>query len=553
METTAQKVNKEERIDLASYVYDLSKGIRRHFVSILVAVSLAASLFYGYAMRSYVPRYSSSATVMINLKSAVNYNDSFTTYYTQTATRQITQTFPYIASSGILKSRIVQEYGAAAADAVISATEMEDLNMISLRVTSDDPELSYNILQSVLDNYSDIAASVIGETEIIVVTPAQIPVRTKNVSEPLAKARNGALIVLAVAVLILLIQSHFKKTIRTEDDFRQYFNLKSLGGLPHLRPRRKKQNGDRSLRLDGTAASYSYREAARTLRSRLERDHTETGAKVYMVTSALAGEGKSTVSANLALSLAEKGYSVILMDMDLRNSSITEVLGLPQEEKGLADLFAGEASIRDILVVDEKSGVTVLPGGHAGKHAVQMLSSDRPARLLDMARNEADFIIVDTPPTGILSDAATIVNSVDAGIFVIRQDYAPVDRIVEGIQLLSDTGLRIMGCVLNNVDTGLIASYGRYSRYGYGYGYGYGHRYGYGRYSRYGYGSGSKYARAKDEEASTGERTDEKRRPFYGARDTKEDVDEKDVVTEEAVADETIGADYSDGIDDIPE
>ena len=551
METTTQKVNKEDRIDLASYVYDLGKGFRRHFVIILVAVSLAASLFYGYAMRSYVPRYSSTATVMINLKGSVNYSDSFTTYYTQTATRQITNTFPYIASSGILKTRIVQEYGSAAADAEISATEMEDLNMISLRVTSGDPELSYNILQSVLDNYSDIAASVIGETNIIVVTPAQVPARTKNVSQPLAQARKGALLVLAIAVVILLIQSHFKKTIRTEDDFRQYFNLKSLGGLPHLRRRRKKRNGDQSLRLDGASASYSYREAARTLRSRLERDHTETGAKVYMVTSALAGEGKSTVSSNLALSLAEKGYSVILMDMDLRNSSITEVMGLPQEEKGLADLFSGEASIRDILVVDEKSGVTILPGGNAGKHAVQMLSSDRPARLLEMARNEADFIIVDTPPTGILSDAATIVSSVDAGIFVIRQDYAPVDRIVEGIQLLSDTGLRIMGCVLNNVDTGLIASYGRYSRYGYGYGYG--HRYGYGRYSRYGYGSGNKYAREKDEDAQSVERNDKKRRPFFAAKDAKEDLDEKDSVSEETVEDETIEPDHMDGIDDIPE
>lgn len=520
METTAQKVNPEEKLDISSFIYDLGKGFRRHITAILVVVSLAATLYYGLAMRSYVPRYTSSATVMISLKSAVNYNDSFTTYYTQSATQQITQTFPYIASSSMLKTLIVSEYGPAAADAEIQAAEMEDLNMIGLRVTAGEPALAYNILQSVLDNYSVVAASVIGETDITVVTPAQVPARADNPSQPLANARKGALIALAAVVLILLFQSYLKRTIRTEEDFPRYFSLKSLGGLPHTRPRKDKNTGERLLRVDAASPSYGYREAIRILRSRLERDHAETGAKVYMVSSALAGEGKSTVSANLAISLAEKGYSVLLVDMDLRNSSIMEVMGLPPEEKGLADLFAGEASIRDILVIDEKSGVTILPGGNAGRRAVQMLSSDRPSQFLQMARDEADYIIVDTPPSSILSDAATIVQSVDAGIFVIRQDYAPVDRILEGIEFLSESGLRLVGCVLNNADTGIVAGYGRYSRYGYGYGrYGYG----YGRYSRYGYGYGRKKSQSQDTDSLGAQRSDRKKSPFSAAEDENDD------------------------------
>ena len=146
-----------------------------------------------------------------------------------------------------------------------------------------------------------------------------------------------------------------------------------------------------------------------------------------------------------------------------------------------------------------------------------MLSSDRPAKLLELARNEADFIIVDTPPSSILSDAATIVESVDAGILVIRQDYAPVDRILEGIQLLSETGLRIVGCVLNNVDTGIVAGYGRYSHFGYGYGYGYG------RYSRYGYGYGSKITNSKDGHSADAQENREKRTPFSPAEEEPEE------------------------------
>ena len=500
-------MNTEEKIDIVSYVYDVSKGLRRHIVLILVLVSLAASVCYGLAMRSYVPRYSSSATVIVSLKSAVNYNDSFTSYYTQSATKQVSETFPYIASSGVLKNMIVSNFGSDPADVKITAAEMDDLNMINIRVSTGEPELAYNILQALLDNYSVIAAPVIGETEMTVVTAPQIPSRADNPSQPLSEARKGVLVVLAAAILILLVSSYLKKTVRTEDDFSRYFSLKSLGALPHVQPRSETKDGCRLVRVDGKIA-YGYREAARILRSRLERDHTETGAKVYMVSSALAGEGKSTVSANLAISLAEKGYSVILIDMDLRNSSIMEVMGLPQEEKGLADLLAGEASIKDIMVMDEKSGVTILPGGNAGKHSVQMLSSDRPAKLIEMARDEAEYIIVDTPPSGILSDAATIVRSVDAGVFVIRQDYAPVDRILEGIQILSEAGLRLVGCVLNNADTGVVGGYGRYSRYGYGYGrYGKNYRYGYG----YGYG---KHRSAQSGELPQKQVREVKRKPF---------------------------------------
>ena len=485
METTT-RTNSADKIDIVSVLYDVGKGLRRYFVLILAAMSLAATICYQMSMRSYVPRYTSTATVIINLKSAVHYNESFSPYYTQSATQQITKTFPYITASGALRNRITNEFGAAAADATIRATEMEGLNMLSLGVTAGRPELAYNILQSVLENYTSIAELVIGDTEITVVTPAQMPTRADNPSEPLSLARRGVLAVAAAAIVLLLFRSSLKKTVRSEEDFRRYFSLASLGGLPHVRSKRTKDGSGKLLRVDGIAATYGYKEAVRTLRSRLERDHADHGSKVFMVTSALAGEGKSTVSANIAISLAEKGYRVLLVDMDLRNSSITEVMGLSQEETGLADLLEGKASVGDIMLVDEKSGVAVLPGGNAGKKAVQLLSSDRPRRLLAMAREEVDFIIVDTPPIGILSDAASIVQNVDAGIFVIRQDYAPVDRILEGIQMLSETGLRIVGCVLNNMDTGVVGGYGHYSRYGYGrYG-----GYGYGRYGHYGYGYG---------------------------------------------------------------
>ena len=105
--------------------------------------------------------------------------------------------------------------------------------------------------------------------------------------------------------------------------------------------------------------------------------------------------------------------------------------------------------------------------------------------ILEEARREFDYVIVDTPPCSLLVDAAELSDLADCAMMVIRQDYASRSQILEGVKLLSDNGLPMLGCVINGV-AGNLASNGY--RYGNGYGYGYGHGYGY----HYGYGYGSK-------------------------------------------------------------
>lgn len=204
--------------------------------------------------------------------------------------------------------------------------------------------------------------------------------------------------------------------------------------------------------LDNPRIPRSFLEAARTVRRRIERAQKETGMKSFLVTSAMPGEGKSTVSANIAISLAMKGYKVILVDADLRNPSTAKVLGMNEQELGTLEVMKGEVNIDDAVQQYKNTSVKVLAGSTPIQDTSTVLSGKNMRQFVKELEAEADFVIIDTPPSGLLSDAAIVAQYVDGAVFVIRQDYTDVDRILEGMEILSGSGAEITGCILNDVN-----------------------------------------------------------------------------------------------------
>ena len=166
-----------------------------------------------------------------------------------------------------------------------------------------------------------------------------------------------------------------------------------------------------------------------------------------------------------------------------------------KQEKGIFDLLEGNASFEEVKRnYAENEYLVILPGTLAVENTTATLGKASLKEIIDKCKEIADFVIIDTPPSGIVSDASIIARHVDGGIYVVRQEYARVSSIREGLDILTGSGMQMMGCVLNNASSGIGSGYGYgygygYGRYGYGrYGYGYG-RYGrYGRYGKYGYG-----------------------------------------------------------------
>ena len=486
-----QPEQEDGQVDLPALLDDIFAGFARHFALVLACVSLCASLCFWLSVRRYEPLYRVNATYIVTPNYAVNYNS---TTYDNSALRQIIKSFPYVVQNGAMQSLIAKDLGRDSVPGRISVSSVEATNAFTIAVTAASPDLAYNILQSVTRNYPQIAKDIIGDTTLTMMSDSGIPTSPINGNDAKRAAMIGVLAVLALFAAAFAGASLLKKTIRKESDFGTFLNVKCFGSVPKATLKRKGGN-DRRIRIDNKRVSYEFRESVRTLRTRTERLHTEHGAQVFLISSAIAGEGKSTVAANLALSLAARGKKAILLDMDLRNASALKTLGISGGERGLAELLAGRAAAAELLITDPDSGLMILSGGNGAARARDLLADPGMEKVFAMCRNLADYVIVDTPPSSILADASDLVRFADRGIFVVRQDYAPMEKIRDGIDILYDSGLEIAGCVLNYTQGGFV------TRYSYG-GYGYGHYGRYGRTGRYGkYGKYGNYGTGKAEEA----------------------------------------------------
>jgi capsular exopolysaccharide synthesis family protein len=213
--------------------------------------------------------------------------------------------------------------------------------------------------------------------------------------------------------------------------------------------------------------------------------------KVIQITSANPGDGKTTLAANLAISIADAGKKVLLLDADFRRPRQHALFGFPLDAVGLHSVLLGKAEIPDAVQKTAIANLWVMVAGGRPNNPADLLMSLRLKELLDSQRDQYDFVIIDTPPVLAVTDACVIAPRADAVLLVIRLGKDARPGAIHAVEMLTELGARILGVVVNGIGRG--ATYGmRYHqyykyqyrgyRYPYGYGYGYGgrkgHRYG---------------------------------------------------------------------------
>ena len=229
--------------------------------------------------------------------------------------------------------------------------------------------------------------------------------------------------------------------------------------------------------------SFAGKEAYKRLRTNLQfsfPDGEEAECHVVGITSSQPAEGKSITSVNLAYSLAQLGKKVLLIDADMRRSSIDSKLELdlsPGLSNLLTDVNSAGMALRRYNPEDESEGFTVIPAGDVPPNPSELLNSDRMSRLMAKLRTMFDFIVIDLPPVGAVTDAQTVSRLVDGMLIVLREDHTSKYVLSDCVQQLQLTNTRILGFVVNGSVDGASkgSSYGKYGKYGY-----YGNYYGMG-------------------------------------------------------------------------
>lgn len=484
--------NSLQKIDIMMLVEQFLHALKRLWWVVLILVTIFADLSYFQVNRSYVPHYEAEATLEI-FTSKTDQALGSESYMNVVTAEQLGKVFPYILSSGILSDMIAEDLGLDYVPGQISVEVVENTNLVTLHVTASDGQTAYDVLQSVIKEYPEVARFVVGQVEIEVIDDNGVPMDTGKEYVTRGSVKQGALtgFVLGAAIVCLYILLH--RTIRFPSDFNSMLHVHCLGTLPVYQVKKRRKNKDKkeNVNILNGYVPQDYMEALRAIRTRIERKLAQKQQKTFLVTSSVPEEGKSTVAANLAVSFAQKGAKVILVDCDLRNPSVQGKFGVSGSFPGISAVLRREVELEKALyqVEDEHIDLKLLCGSETASREVEILGSEEMKELLKQLEDMADVVILDTSPSAMLNDALVIAHNVSLALYVVKYDYAQTRQVLAGIEELSETGIQVMGCVLNEAKHGSHQS-------GHGYGYSYGK---YGGYGKYGY-SRSKYYQREDKQ-----------------------------------------------------
>ncbi|MGI2170505.1 GumC family protein [Shewanella sp. MF05960] len=271
---------------------------------------------------------------------------------------------------------------------------------------------------------------------------------------------------LGFAIALVLVLDALNDTIKTSDDVEKVLSQRALGYIPKAKKGTSYDDINFSF-YDSTVPLHA--EAVRTIRTSMSLMAMGSHLNVIEVTSSNPNEGKTTTSMNLAFAYATM-EKVLIIDADLRKSSLGLRFGLPTYQPGLANVLSGTESIEHCIVKDVKPNVDVMPAGAVPLNPQELLASSQFAELLTELKTQYSKIIIDTPPVHAVSDALIITSLCDATVVVVKSAHTRSEAIKLTLAKLNQARSKVFGVVLNQFNTKDAASYqgdyGYYQAYG---------------------------------------------------------------------------------------
>lgn len=348
----------------------------------------------------------------------------------------------------------------------VSARVVRDTVNLEVSVTDPDPLRAQLKTQAYAEALVDMIRQLETPTDgsgspvrAAIVDPATMP--TEPVSpNPVQNLSLGLVVGLVLGVGVALLREMLDTSVDDLDDIKAVTDAPILGSIPF----------DSATRLKPLVTSLEAHaprvEAFRVLRTNLQFIDVDAADKVFVVTSALPEEGKSTTAVNLALTMAQAGHRTLLLEADLRRPKATAALGL-DHAIGVTTVLLGKVHLDDALQQDEDCGLSVLASGPIPPNPAELLQSHAMADLLRQIRDRFDMVIIDAPPLLPVTDAALLAAQADGAVLVVRHGRTTKAHLAQAVSRLHQVDTEPLGVVLNMVPD-------QRRSYGYGYGYGYG-------------------------------------------------------------------------------
>jgi succinoglycan biosynthesis transport protein ExoP len=322
-----------------------------------------------------------------------------------------------------------------------------------------DADADRAILETFLTRSKETAGqNAFEEPDARIISPADLPVRPSSPHVGTAVAAAFAVSILLGILLAFLIES-LQSGFRFPEEVERLTDTKVLRVVPDLPGNitRGLKAHDFVLREPNSA----FAEALQSIRTNLRFATAGGVPRVILLTSGTTGEAKSTLALSLARLAARAGQRTVLIDADMRRPTIASLMKL-QPAKGLEDLLSSQATLAEVIVKDEATGLEIIPSGTGASQPQDLLSGPRMSELVHGLRQGHDLVIIDSPPVTFVSDAVIMSGLADFTLFLIRWESTPRETAQAGLMQLRRSGTGAVGVVMTR------ARLRRHEAYGYG-------------------------------------------------------------------------------------
>jgi len=458
-------------VDLRDYVRLLRRRWRLIALCALlgIAAALAATLtqtkVYTASFQFFVSAQGSPSTA------SSGSGDINNAYTGGLFTQQRVKSYADVLQSPRLGELVAKDLGlqrsAAAVASQVTATAPLDTVLINLSVKDPSPVMAQRIAQSIGIQFPKVVEQLEKPTsggpapvKVSVIQPAALP-STPTSPRPTLNLALGLLVGLAVGVGGAVLRETLDTSVKSPEQAEELVGAPMLGAISF------DPNAPKNPLVVHTAPNSARSEAFRQMRTNLQFVDIEHALRSVVVTSSVPGEGKSTTTCNLSLSLAEAGVRVILLEGDLRRPRVAEYMGL-EGAVGLTSVLLGRVPLEDALQSWGDGALRVLPSGPLPPNPSELLGSAGMEELLRRLEGLADIILIDAPPLLPVADAAVLGAMTSGVLMLVRSNRTNIEQVKRATTTAKAVGATVLGVILNAVPTSGPDAYA----YGYGYGYG---------------------------------------------------------------------------------
>lgn len=457
-------------IDMGSTVDKVFKGMKEYWLQLVLLIMVITGVVFAGLSFRYMPVYEAKATYVIT-KTGDAAVDAL-------VVGRLSASFPSVLANSGMYEEIAADYSEGTAKVIpgsIRVANTPSSNMMSVTVQSDNYSYANEIMEAFTKVYPSYASKSAGTVDMSLIDEKPA---TEAAVNPFPFWKNicmGILAGSAAGAIFLLLYSFAKKTVHKDSDMKKIVNLDCLSYIPVVKDKKRSKHLIQQKLISNKRIPEDFKQSVYSAQLRIENRMKKEEIQTLVVTGSVPREGKTTFSVNLAAALAESGKNVVLVDGDLRNPSAANMLNLQLPAAGLAEILEGKQKLQE-SIVKKAPGFSVLCAGMADGNISMSLTGEKIKDILDDLKAHYEYVVIDTPPSAIFTDAAILCENADAAVYIVRQDYADMKSVEEGVDLIANTGVKMLGYVLNCTHGGM-GGYGKYS-YRYGRYAGYGKKYG---------------------------------------------------------------------------